>query len=82
MEALVRKAFQEKVVQRFRGWNTAIVSLRCESSATQASRRAEVAFQIDKLVAKRRAAIVMLDELGMPPPEPGVPLQIPHLTGP
>lgn len=82
MEALARKAFQETVVQRLRGWNSAILSLRHESSAAQAPRRAEVAFQIDKLVAKRRAASVMLDELGMPPPEPGGALQIPNLTGP
>jgi len=82
VEALARKAFEETVVQRLRGWNTAILSLRHESSAAEASRRAEVALEIDKLVAKRRAASVMLDELGMPPLEPGVSLQIARLTGP
>lgn len=82
MEALTGKAFQETVIQRLRGWNTAITSLKYESCAGDASRRAEVACQIDKLVAKRRAADVMLHELGAPVPEPGVALQIPHLIGP
>ena len=82
MEAPVRKAFPETVVQRLRGWDAAIAGLKQESSAGEASRRVEVACQIDKLMAKRTAANVMLHELGMRPPEPGVRLQIPHLTGP
>lgn len=82
MEALVRRAFHETVVQRLRRWDTEIMGLEHEFCAGEASRRAEVGCQIDKLVAKRTAANALLHELGVPPPEPGDPLQIPHLHRP
>jgi hypothetical protein len=78
VEALVRKAFQETVRQKIRGWNTAIIWLEHEYCGDGGPPRADLAIQIEKLVAKRRAATLVLFELGQPLPNLGAPPRIPQ----
>jgi hypothetical protein len=77
MEALVRRAFRETLRQRIHGWNTAIVSLEQEFCGGVGQPRTELAFQIEKLVAKRRIASFALLELERPPPDGGFSFQVP-----
>jgi len=76
VEALVRMAFRETLRQKIHGWNTAIVSLKCEFCSVAGKPRADITFQIEKLVAKRTVAAVTLLQLGQPPPERRPALQV------
>jgi hypothetical protein len=77
VEALVRKAFRETLRQRIHGWNTAIVSLEHEFCRDAGQPRAELAFQIEKLVAKRRIAAFTLLELERPLSDGRLSFQVP-----